>query len=495
MPEETKNYIHASIKDSDKFVTKSFKTISISREKGISAVVGKLKSNPSGSTTVQKHLFIKSKDWTMPKVESWVKSHKGDDEMADVKEAKTASPAGILDAKVKGLVKFNTHISKVEILKAEDAVGDKPATHKKAIVSGEFFDDSVNKNFFRINKSVHTSLSGQVNGMATKVAHSYNDWEMVGTGLSGEVSGNTVRYKVEVTAPRAVEMFETGTWNEKNMGVSPSIDVRDAEVICSICGADAMKDSCEHWPGHVYGKTKDKKGKICWYDISGKVHLVEGSFTSMPAYGPDSGTVDEVTFAASLMKIIKPETFQKSFTKQNDLEIKKAGQKPTEDGNMEGNEAIDSLVAKGEEITKLQAKVTEQAEKIAEFEKADVTKMEAELKETKASLKEASDKLKEKTDLLAKTEIKLEVYTKASREAELTKIISSKEVVASIIEKKLSDVDFKAEVVNLQKIKASYEVQAGSAPVDSADASQKGEFDTEKYLASMGIANPFASAN
>ena len=162
---------------------------------------------------------------------------------------------------------------------------------------------------------------------------------------------------------------------------------------------------------------------------------------------------------------------------------------------MEGNEAIDSLVAKSEEVTKLQAKVTEQAEKLAEFEKADVTKMETELTETKASLKEASDKLKEQTDLLAKTEIKLEVYTKASREAKLAKVIDNKEVVASIIEKKLSDADFEEEVVNLQKIKASYETQAGSAPVDSADASQEGVFDTKNYLASMGIKDPFASTN
>lgn len=86
-------------------------------------------------------------------------------------------------------------------------------------------------------------------------------------------------------------------------------------------------------------------------------------------------------------------------------------------------------------------------------------------------------------------------YTKASREAELSKIIDNKEVVASIVEKKLSDDDFKAEVVKLQKVKASFETQAGSAPVDSADASQEQVFDTTNYLASMGIKDPSASAN
>lgn len=488
IPEETENYVHIPVIDSSEFVTKSFKTISISAS-GISAIIGKTKSDSTGSAKVQKYMFLKSKDWTMKKAELWAKFHKEDDKMTDKKEATDITGSS-------GIVKFNTHISKIEVLKAEEADDNKPATHKKVIVSGEFFDDSVNKNFFRINKSVHTSLAGQVNGMATKVAHSYDDWQMVGTGVSGKVSDNTVRYKVAVTAPRAIEMFETGTWNEKNMGVSPSIDVRDSEVICSICGANVMKDSCEHFPGQVYGKTKDKKGKVCWYDISGIVRLVEGSFTSMPAYGPDSGTVDEVTFAASLMKIIKPKTFQKSFTKHDDLvDIKKAGQKPTEDGNMEGSDAIDSLVAKSEEVTKLQAKVTEQAEKIAEFEKADVTKMKAELKETKTSLKEASEKLESQTTLLAETEIKLEVYTKAAREAELTKIIDNKEVIASIVDKKLSDVDFKAEIVKLTKVKASFEKQVGSAPIDSADASQEGVFDTKNYLASMGINDPFASTN
>ena len=251
IPEETKDYIHIPIKDSNKFVTKSFRTISISKL-GISAVIGKLKSDPSGSTKVQKYLFLKSKGWTMSKAKSWVKSHKGDDEMTDTKEASKSVKTAGLD--VKGLVKFNTHISKIEVLKAEEADGNKPATHKKVIVSGEFFDDSINKNFFRINKTVHDSIAKQVDGMATKVAHSYDDWQIVGTGVSGKVSDNTVRYKVAVTAPRALAMFETESWNVKNMGVSPSIDVRNAEVICSICGADAMKDSCEHWPGHVYGK-------------------------------------------------------------------------------------------------------------------------------------------------------------------------------------------------------------------------------------------------
>ena len=494
MPEETENYIHIPVIDSGKFVTKSFRTISISRDKGISAVIGKLKSAPSGSTKVQKYLFLKSKGWTMSKAKSWVKSHKGDDEMTDTKEAKSDTPVN-LGAQVKGLVKFNTHISKIEVLKAE-VQEDGSTGHKKVIVSGEFFDDSVNKNFFRINKSTHESIAKQVDGMAAKVSHSYNDWEMVGTGISGEVVGNTVRYKVAVTAPKAVEMFETGTWNEKNMGVSPSIDVRNAEVICSICGTNVMTDSCEHWPGRVYGKTKDKKGKVCYFDVSGDVPLVEGSFTSIPAYGPDSGTVDEVTFAASIMKIIKPSTLKSALNEQeDDLETKKSGQEPTEDGSMEGNEAIDSLVAKSEEVTKLQAKVTEQAEKIAEFEQSDAKKTEAELTETKASLKEASEKLKEKTDLLAETEIKLEVYTKAAREAELTKVIDNKEVVASVIEKKLSDVDFEAEVAKLKKVKATFEKQVGSAPVDSADASQEGVFDTKNYLASMGIKDPFASAN
>jgi hypothetical protein len=75
-PEETENFIHIPVSDAENFVQDSFRTIEIDADKGIKAVVGKLKSDPDGSTHIQKFLFDKAKDWTMEKAQAWVNQHK-----------------------------------------------------------------------------------------------------------------------------------------------------------------------------------------------------------------------------------------------------------------------------------------------------------------------------------------------------------------------------------------------------------------------------------
>ena len=75
-PEETENFIHIPVNDAEDFVQTSFRTIDIDADKGIKAVIGKLKSDPEGSTYIQKFLFDKNKDWTMEKAQAWIEEHK-----------------------------------------------------------------------------------------------------------------------------------------------------------------------------------------------------------------------------------------------------------------------------------------------------------------------------------------------------------------------------------------------------------------------------------
>lgn len=75
MPETTDNYHHIPIKSKELFVEASFKTIDISKDEGIKAVIGKLKSDPGGSTHVQKYLFDTDK-WAMEEAKKWVEEHK-----------------------------------------------------------------------------------------------------------------------------------------------------------------------------------------------------------------------------------------------------------------------------------------------------------------------------------------------------------------------------------------------------------------------------------
>lgn len=75
-PEVTEKYVRIRIRDPDLFVEGSFRTIVLSAEEGIHAIVGKLKSDPKGSTVIQNYMFELTKDWTMEKAKTWVKEHK-----------------------------------------------------------------------------------------------------------------------------------------------------------------------------------------------------------------------------------------------------------------------------------------------------------------------------------------------------------------------------------------------------------------------------------
>jgi HK97 family phage prohead protease len=71
----TEDYIWIAVRNSDTFVQDSFRQISISEDQGIGARIGKLKSDPDGSTVIQAYYFDKDK-WTVSEAKEWVKDHK-----------------------------------------------------------------------------------------------------------------------------------------------------------------------------------------------------------------------------------------------------------------------------------------------------------------------------------------------------------------------------------------------------------------------------------
>lgn len=68
----TENYIRIRVKDPGAFEEDSFRTIALSEEEGIKAVVGKLSGE--SKTTVQSYLFDKEK-WDEEKAKAWVEEH------------------------------------------------------------------------------------------------------------------------------------------------------------------------------------------------------------------------------------------------------------------------------------------------------------------------------------------------------------------------------------------------------------------------------------
>lgn len=84
-PETTDNYHHVPVRSKNDFVSESFRTIDISADQGIKAVIGKLKSEPEGSTKIQKYLFDVEK-WSMDEAKKWVEDHKKEAEPEIEKE-------------------------------------------------------------------------------------------------------------------------------------------------------------------------------------------------------------------------------------------------------------------------------------------------------------------------------------------------------------------------------------------------------------------------
>lgn len=76
MPETIGDWHHvpAPGHSADDFIKDSIRNISISADKHIRALIGKLKSKPQGGTVVKTYLFHKD-HWTMAEAKAWVKEH------------------------------------------------------------------------------------------------------------------------------------------------------------------------------------------------------------------------------------------------------------------------------------------------------------------------------------------------------------------------------------------------------------------------------------
>jgi hypothetical protein len=72
--DESGDYIRSGHRSLDDFEKDSFRTITISTEEGIKAVIGKPKGKDT--TEVQSYLFAKDKDWTVDKAKEWFEKHK-----------------------------------------------------------------------------------------------------------------------------------------------------------------------------------------------------------------------------------------------------------------------------------------------------------------------------------------------------------------------------------------------------------------------------------
>jgi len=99
--DETDQFIRSGHRSGDNFEKDSFRTITISEEEGIKAVIGKPKGKDT--TEVQSYLFDKSKGWTVDKAKAWFEQHKDQER-----------------------VKLHEHVSAILPFKVLEKIVDKP---------------------------------------------------------------------------------------------------------------------------------------------------------------------------------------------------------------------------------------------------------------------------------------------------------------------------------------------------------------------------------
>lgn len=98
--ETTEKYHHIPVRDVGDFVEDSFRTIDITD--GVKAVIGKLKSDPEGSTHIQKYLFDVD-SFTMEEAQQWVSEHKDTEKAQEpMDEDKPMKPCKVEGGKCPG---------------------------------------------------------------------------------------------------------------------------------------------------------------------------------------------------------------------------------------------------------------------------------------------------------------------------------------------------------------------------------------------------------
>lgn len=297
-------------------------------------------------------------------------------------------------------------LGNTEVVEAEGA--------KRVVIKGDLMDDTVNKNHWRARAEELKNIAATFIGIPIKVQHSISDWEIVGTGKNAEVMSNHVPYAADITDRHAVAKFEDGTWNAKNMGISPKIGYET--LICSICGGDA--EVCEHVIGQEYN------GIRAYVDVIG-AHLIEASLTSNAAFKPSAGSIDDITLIASIDK-----------------------DKTSGGIIMSEEETEETPPAEGDE--ELEAK-------------------EKELKEVKTKLESSENELKATKERLYK-------FVEAKRTEEVKKRINDEKLVAQILSenKDTSDEEFEAQLKKIDAIQATVKKENPPAPEGNKDTTLKG---------------------
>jgi len=198
--DETDQFIRSGHRSSDNFEKDSFRTITISEEEGIKAVIGKPKGKDT--TEVQSYLFDKSKGWTVDKAKAWFEQHKDQER-----------------------VKLHEHVSAILPFKVLEKIVDKPLK-----IRGVAMTAGMSRNF-----NIYTSEELQAFASKLVSAPVYIEHvavpNAVGKVTKTEWDGENLWYEAEIYDEDTAEKIRKGLVQHVSVGADyEAIDVVDGKL-------------------------------------------------------------------------------------------------------------------------------------------------------------------------------------------------------------------------------------------------------------------------
>jgi hypothetical protein len=528
MPEETENQIKIRVEYPSQFEKGSFRTITLSKSEGITAIIGK--PHGSSKTKIQSLRFDKGKGWTMEKAKSWAKNHgysmKSEvDIMTNFEGAVWTTkyvndlpdscfawiePGGKKDSEGKTIPRSLRH------LPYKDESGKVDLPHLRNALA-------------RLSqvKNMPESVRNRVRSMLTKKLETYS--------------------KDNKASEQKTKMLEGKVINDFN--VNYHVPIGSIEIVAekgkpkkAILKGSLMNDEMNK--NYWRAKTEELpeiaeslKGRPLKVQHSHSDWEIVGTNVSGEVVGNFIGYVADVTEPAAVTKFetgtwnaqnmgISPSLDYKSIEcsvcKKN-IDIKQTpfgaivdhehikGQKykgevahyipvggriretslTSEPAYAPNSGSIDevSLSASLEKLIggyKTSGKVNDMtdeknfesviAQKDIQIDKltAEIENSEAKIEELKASEVDKVKKLTEVEAELKATKEELNKFVVAHREAKLGEVLENKEIIAEILKKNMTNEEFEAELKNIKAIQASVRVNmSGSAPADNTNNSDK----------------------
>jgi hypothetical protein len=193
--EETEQYIRSGHRNPDDFQSDSLRTITISEEEGIKAVIGKPKGKDT--TEVQSYLFDKSKSWTVDKAKAWFEKHQ------PVKE----------------------HVSAILPFKVLEKLVDKPLK-----IRGVAMTTGMSRNFNIYTPEELQAFASKLVSAPVYVEHVSVE-NAVGKVTKTEWDGQSLWYEAEIYDDETAEKIRKGLVQHVSVGADyEAIDVVDGKI-------------------------------------------------------------------------------------------------------------------------------------------------------------------------------------------------------------------------------------------------------------------------